>query len=412
MPETGGTAPNRIGATVLAARSSDRTSSRNSSKGKQGAKSMAPGSASRRLAIEAVMRINEDGAYANLVLAELLAKSELDSKDRGFVTELVYGSTRMRRACHYLADRFVIGSIDAEVRAALQIGAYQLAFLGTPPHAAVAATVGAVRGRGRSMVNAVLRKVAAEAYEYPSRGIELSYPDWLIEEMGGFLGPETTDVALKAMNRAAETSVREDGYIQDPASQMVVDVVAARPGELVVDICAAPGGKATGMASSGATVIACDRRRSRTRLISANADRLGSNLVIVVADGRQPAIRPGTVDKVLVDAPCSGFGSLRRRADARWRIEPEAPQRLADLQLELLRAGLDLLRPGGELIYSVCTLTRAEGPDVVRRVLAGRSDVEAGPLPADPWIIIDSVAVLIPGASDGMMLSRLVKVAG
>lgn len=367
------------------------------------------GSPSRRLAMDAVKRINEGGAYANLLLPDMLERSDLSSEDRRFVTELVYGSTRMRRACHYLADRFVIGDVDPEVRAALQIGSYQLAFLRTPPHAAVSATVGAVRGRGRSLVNAVLRKVADAEVEYPNLATELSYPDWLFGRLADFIGAEEAEAALRAMNQRAETSTRDDGYIQDPASQMVVDFMAAEPGDLVIDLCAAPGGKATGIAASGATVIASDRRRSRARLIASNLDRLGQAIPILVADGRHPALRTNSADKVLVDAPCSGLGSLRRRADARWRIEPEAAERLAELQVELLVAAYDLLKPGGELIYSVCTLDRTEGPDVVKKLTEARPDAEAGRLPGAPWRVIDSVAVLVPSDHDGMMLATIVK---
>ncbi len=367
----------------------------------------APGLASRRLAIEAVVRINTGGAYANLVLPEMLARSTLSEADRRFVTELVYGSTRMRRACRYLADRFLVGPVDDEVAAALQIGTYQLAFLGTPAHAAVDATVGAVRGRGRSVVNAVLRKVAEAPVTFPDRATELSYPEWLVDRMTAFLGAEATTEALTAMNRPAVTSVREDGYVQDIASQKIVDLVGVATGDIVVDLCAAPGGKATGLAALGAFVVAADRRLSRTRLVAANAERLDSPLGIVVADGRCPAVRPGSVDKVLVDAPCSGFGSLRRRADARWRIEPEAPERLAELQVQLVMAALELVRPGGEVIYSVCTLDEAEGPGVINQVLTARPDVSLGEHPGDPWIDKGSVAVLVPDDHDGMMFARL-----
>lgn len=359
--------------------------------------------------MDAVIRINEDGAYANLVLPDMIERSDLSDEDRRFVTELVYGSTRMRRACHYLADRFVIGEVDREVRAALQIGTYQLAFLRTPAHAAVSATVGAVRGRGRSLVNAVLRKVAEAPVNYPDLATELSYPDWLVERLEAAVGPEAAEQALRAMNQPARTNVRDDGYVQDPASQMVVQIVDPKSGEVIIDLCAAPGGKATGLAAAGATVIASDRRRSRARLIAANLERLDQQMPIVVADGRHPAIRPGSVDKVLVDAPCSGLGSLRRRADARWRIEPEAASRLAELQLDLMVAGYELLRPGGELIYSVCTLDRVEGPDVVAQFTAQRPDVVIGDLPGQPWQTMGPVAALLPAEHDGMMLARLSK---
>ncbi|MEM7271552.1 MAG: transcription antitermination factor NusB [Actinomycetota bacterium] len=367
------------------------------------------GVATRRLAIEALKRIASGGAYANLMLPELLARSELSGEDRRFVTQLVYGTTRMLRACDHLVDRFVLGDTDDQVRAALRIGAYQLAFLRTPPHAAVAATVGAVTGGGRKMVNAVLRRVAEAPVEYPDVATRLSYPDWLVASVTESLGADRAIAALEAMNQPAQTTVRDDGYVQDAASQRVVAAVEAGPGEMVVDLCAAPGGKATGLAATGATVIAGDRRASRVGLVVANVERLGSRVVPLVADGRRPPLADGSADRVLVDAPCSGFGSLRRRPDARWRIEPEAPARLAELQVELVLAGLRLLRPGGTLTYSVCTFGDTEGADVIAAVRRRRPEVTSLPVPDGPWIDEAGIGLLLPtdDGSDGMMLARL-----
>lgn len=354
-----------------------------------------------------MIRIESGGAYANLVLPEMLERSALSSADRHFVTELVYGTTRMRRACDHLVERFLLDEVEPQVRAALRLGAYQLAFLATPPHAALDATVGAVRGRGRSVVNAVLRRVAREPVLYPDVATELSYPDWIVERLTADLGPEPALAALRAMNTAVAPSVRDDGYIQDEASQLVAPAVGAEPGQLVVDLCAAPGGKATGLAGAGARVVAADIRPGRMGLVVANAKRLGLEVSALVGDGTHPPFRPGVADHVLVDAPCSGLGSLRRRADARWRIESDAPERLARLQVELVLAGLELLRPGGTLTYSVCTLTRAEGPEVVAAVLA-RSDAQALDPPASPWQpwADGPAAILAPIDNDGMTLAR------
>ncbi|MEZ5408735.1 MAG: transcription antitermination factor NusB [Acidimicrobiales bacterium] len=381
----------------------------------------ATGSASRRLAIEAMVRIDRGGAYANLLVPELLDRSELAPADRHFVTELVYGATRMRRACDHLVDRFLLDRVEPEVRAALRLGAYQLVFLGTPAHAALDATVGAVRGRGRSVVNAVLRRVAASLdaglVAWPDLATELSYPDWIVEQLtadfaasfGSERGPAWAVATLRAMNDPATTTVRADGYIQDEASQLVAPAVGAAPGELVIDLCAAPGGKATALAAAGARVVAADLRPGRVRLIRSNADRLGHHLGLAVADGTRPPFRPGGADHVLVDAPCSGLGSLRRRADARWRIEPGAPARLARLQTGLVLAALELVRPGGTVTYSVCTLTRVEGPDVVAAVLAAAGDrVEALAPPGGAWeTLADGVtATLLPADNDGMTMAR------
>ncbi len=365
-----------------------------------------PGVASRRLAIDALVRIESGGAYANLVLGPMLEASTLSAEDRRFVTELVYGTTRMKRACDHLVDRFLIGQADARVRATLRVGAYQLAFLGTPPHAAVAATVGAVDGKARGLVNAVLRRVAEAPVEYPDDTTALSYPDWLARDLEASLGPDRARAAMEAMNRPAPTVVREDGYVQDRASQFVVEAVGAEPGDLVVDLCAAPGGKATGIAASGATVVAGDRRRSRVGLVVANADRLDRPLLPIVADGRAAPLADGIADRVLVDAPCSGLGSLRRRPDARWRVEPEAPARLAELQAELLDEAARLVRPGGLVVYSVCTFGPTEGREVVEAA-AARNGLTVLPGPGEPWRDHDGMSVIEPDETDGMMLARL-----
>jgi 16S rRNA (cytosine967-C5)-methyltransferase len=384
---------------------SDRSAARRRG-GNDATPAPAAGSASRRLAVEALVRIETGGAYANLVLGPMLEKSDLDDGDRRFVTELVYGTTRMKRACDHLVDRFVLGETDDRVRAALRVGAYQLAFLGTPPHAAVAATVGAIDGKGRSVVNAVLRRVAEAPVTYPDEITELSYPDWLARELEASLGSDRARVAMAAMNRPAPTMVRADGYVQDRASQLVVEAVGAQAGELVVDLCAAPGGKATGLAATGATVVAGDRRRSRVGLIVDNAARLDHDLLPLVADGRAAPLPDAVADRVLVDAPCSGLGSLRRRPDARWRVEPEAPARLAELQAQLLDEAARLVRPGGLVVYSVCTFGPVEGREVVEGAVA-RHGLERLPGPGDPWRDHDGMSVIEPDDTDGMMLARL-----
>ena len=148
------------------------------------------------------------------------------------------------------------------------------------------------------------------------------------------------------MNRPAAVTMREDGYVQDLGSQWVAEAVGAGPGQRVLDVCAAPGGKATYLAGQGARVVAADARPSRVGLVSRNAQSLElgpDRLVVVAADGTAPPFRRGSFDKVLLDAPCSGLGALRRRPDARWRIEPDDVDHLAELQRRLLDRRL---RPG------------------------------------------------------------------
>ena len=347
------------------------------------------------------MRIDRDNAYANLVLPPMLDRSDLSERDRGFVTELVYGTTRMMRACDFLVNRFVLSKIEPQVRAALRIGAYQLHYLDTPPHAAVSATVGAVKGPGRKVVNAVLRRVAQSPVQWPDAATRLSYPAWIVDRLAADLGEHDAFVALEAMNEPATAEVRDDGYVQDTASRRIVESMAVAPGEVVVDLCAAPGGKSTGLAAAGAIVLAADLAPHRAALVAENVARLGSRVMPVVADGTASPIRPHSVDRVLIDAPCSGLGSLRRRPDARWRIDKEAPTRLAVLQVDLVRAGIGLLKPGGRLTYSVCTLTDEESSGVLAAIQA---DPDLG-VEADPA----GVRRLLPLASDGMCWFHLTK---
>lgn len=356
-------------------------------RGQQDHTRVAPRRNARAVAVEALLRI-EDGAYANLVLPHVLERADLSTPDRHFVTELVYGTTRMRRSCDWLVDRFLSRPPDDETRAVLRLGAYQLCFLQTPPHAAVSASVAVAPRRTRGLVNAVLRRVAAAGPPdpWPSEGIRLSYPDWIVDRLTSDLGSVAATGALERMNIAPRVTTRDDGYVQDQASQWVAAAVGAGPGEIVADLCAAPGGKTTALAGTGAAlVVGADVRPSRARLVATNAARLGTATVsVMVADGTTPAIRPGCVDRVLVDAPCSGLGVLRRRPDARWRVEQSDVDVLAALQQRLISAAIDLARPGGVVTYSVCTLTAAETVDLDAWLATSRPDLVAEPM-GPPW---------------------------
>lgn len=362
----------------------------------------------RRVAAEALGRI-DDGAYANVVLPPLLERSGLDRRDRAFATELVYGTTRMRRACDWLIDRLVDRPLEPAVRNALRLGVYQVAFLRTPPHASVSATVDVAPARARGLVNAVLRRLLREPPpRWPDPPTRLSYPDWVVRRLVADLGAGAAEAALEQMNVPPPVTEREDGYVQDPASQEVAAYVAAAPGHRVADLCSAPGGKATAMARAGpALVAACDVSPARAALVAANVDRFGlANVAVVVADGRRPPLAPGSLDRVLLDAPCSGLGVLRRRPDARWRVQPGDVDRLAALQRHLLDAGAGLLRPAGVLVYSVCTLTLAETADVDRWLAEAHPGLVPLPPPGPPWEPLGRGARLLPQAAgtDGMFV--------
>jgi len=344
------------------------------------------GDDARRLALEVLGRIERGGAYANLALRAALDRCDLDRRDRAFVTDLVYGTTRMRRACDHLIDRFLHDDIQPEVRTVLRLGAYQLHWAGVPPHAAVSATVAVAPRRVQGLCNAVLRRVADYQPTWPGPAVELSVPDWLIDRLVADLGLDDALAALAAMNRPAPAVVRDDGYYQDRASQLVADLTGEGlvPGGRVLDLCAAPGGKATALAAAGASVVAADLRPARLGLVAQNADRLGHAVALVAADGRPPPFRPGSFDRVLVDAPCSGLGVLRRRADARWRGGEADLADLALLQADLLAGAAALVRPGGQLVYSVCTVTEAETAGVDRRFRGAEPRAEPEPV-GRPW---------------------------
>jgi 16S rRNA (cytosine967-C5)-methyltransferase len=372
------------------------------------------GSAARRLALDALLAV-EGGGRANAVVPRLLADSRLAGRDRALVTELVYGTCRRRRSCDWLVDRYTRSRLDPEVRTALRLGAYQLGWTRIPAHAAVSATVAAVGGPGRSVVNAILRRVAAELdagpVAWPDAGTELSYPDWIVDRFVAELGPDAGRAALVVMNEPAALTTRPDGYAQDRASQLVAAHVDARPGERILDLCAAPGGKATAMAGAQpALVVAADISPARAALLAANSGRLGTeSIATVVADGTAPPWQMGSFDRVLVDAPCSGLGVLRRRPDARWRVQPGDIERLAGLQRRLLSAAIPLVRPGGVLVYSVCTLTREETTGIDRWLARTSPELVARPRPGAPWTARGRGALLLPQAAgtDGMFVLAL-----
>ena len=432
-----------------------------------------PGTAARAVALEALVRV-EAGAYSNLVLPNLLRSSRLSPRDRGLVTDLVYGTLRQQgRADHLIslaADR-PVATLDPPVRAALRLGAYQL-LSGVPAHAAVGATVGALTGpatRARPFVNAVLRRIARLGPSWPwptgddaaSVAVRTSHPRWIVELLSRDLGAALALATLEANNEVPAVTLRpnrlrtepaalaaelaaagatvEPGRLvprallvrgvgdpsllpavaegratpQDQASQAVAAAVAPQAGEDILDVAAAPGGKATAMAElMGDTgrVVAGDLRPGRAGRIALAAGRLGlASVHTVVADGTALPFPPGRFDRVLLDAPCSGLGVLRRRPEARWRLEPSDPVRLAELQRRLLTSAATAVRPGGLLVYSACTMTRLETSDLDPWAAEALPGWVALDPPGPPWRPLGRGSLLLPqdAGTDGMYLLRL-----
>jgi len=360
----------------------------------------------RAAAARLLARIQRQDAYANLVLAS----AELSAAQAPLITELVYGVTRMCRALDHLIDPYVAKTPDITTHNLLRVGAYQIHIMNTPVYAAVDQTVAAAPAHQRGFVNAVLRRVADTTPVWPSEAVRLSYPDWIVQCLESDLGTAQAHGALQQMNQPPPVTVREDGYVQDIASQWVADLVKVQPAERVLDMCAGPGGKATAIARCGnAEVVAAGSRPHRAALVADNARRTATPLVgIVAADGCHSPFLPASFDHVLIDAPGSGLGVLGRRADARWRISPTDVTALAKLQAELINAAFGLVRGGGTVVYSVCTMTAAETIAIDELVATQHPDACAIEVTDNRWRKRSRGAQLLPQDhnTDGMFVVR------
>jgi 16S rRNA (cytosine967-C5)-methyltransferase len=359
----------------------------------------------RQAAYQVVLRVFEDDAYADRVLRT--AAKDLDSRDRALAQRLAFGTVQRMRtldhAIHTLGKR-PVRKLDPPVRAALRLGAYQLGFTDVPVHAAVNETVELVRAarleRAVPFTNAVMRRVsegigpllAALPEDSPdAAGLKHSYPDWVAELWWQELGPDDALALMRAQNEPPERVVRvnrrKPGQIdgrpdpdlpdalhvervdeealhagliwpQSRGSQLAGVVVGSQEDERTLDLCAAPGGKATQLAGE---VVAVELHAGRARELEENCRLLGAdNVTVVNADARELAPELTGFDRVLVDAPCSGLGVLAARPDLRWRSRP-----LPELQTELLRVAAERVKPGGTIVYSVCTLNPEENEEIV-----------------------------------------------
>ncbi|MEB2312208.1 MAG: Sun protein [Sorangiineae bacterium] len=376
----------------------------------------------RMVAARVLERVVKDGAYAAAALdAELERHAQLDARERALATELVYGCLRTRRVLlEHVARHAPRGVKDAAVETHLVIAAYQLLILERiPPFAAVDAAVEAVRGlrgaRVAGFANAVLRRLAAEgAHLERASAIVESAPRWLFERLAGAVGDSEARALLGAGRdeqpptclRVSETvgspawlteaergrasplarlvtggdPRRREGYregafvVQEEGAQVVALALGARPGDRVLDACAGRGQKTllfSGRVGAAGVVWATDLYPSKLEVLAREAERLG------VAEPRTAAVDytlgtaevPGDFDRVLVDAPCTGVGTLRRRPEIALRLEPDAPARLGELAHQILRRAATRARAGGRVVFAVCSVLREESEEVVERVL-------------------------------------------
>jgi 16S rRNA (cytosine967-C5)-methyltransferase len=396
----------------------------------------------REVALEVIRRVTDEGAYSNRVLPAALGRSGLDERDRALATELAYGTIRhvpgLDDAIGARAAR-PVDRMTPGARAALRLGAYQVLHTRIPAHAAVGETVGIVVPRERGIVNAILRKLAKDPPAPPAgrddRAISLrtGMTPWAIAELRTLLPPEEVEPAAAGFGERAPLTLRvntcratvdevlstllmagvdarigpvhpecvlvrggdptgltgwNEGHVtvQDQASAFVVEVLAPEPGDRVLDACAAPGGKTAFLAcrvGEEGRVVAGDLRPERTALVGSLLQRLGQPAGLLAHDATRPAVR-GPFDRVLVDAPCTGIGSARRRPELLWRGRRDELSRLARLQVAMAAAGAELLRPGGRLVYSVCTFPRAETDAACDAILRHRPDLTPVTTPGPP----------------------------
>ena len=392
----------------------------------------------RSLALGVIRRVLEGGAYSNLALASALEESSLSDRDRRLAADLAYGVLRRKLTLDAEIERAATrstDSIDPPAAALVRLGTYQIRFTRIPDHAAVSETVALAGPRHRSFVNAVLRRIAVEE---PLRvtgdddiavSIRTGLAVWAVAELRRVLPEKEVETAAAALASPADLSLRtntcrvsadrlertlrEAGHVvrraahhpdvihvaaavpsklpgfgrgwfavQDEASALVGSAAGVSVGDRVLDACAGPGGKATHfacLAGPDGTVVAADRSARRAALVEQAGRRLGFRLRVVVQDSARPGLEGG-YDAVIVDAPCSGIGAARRRPELLWRSDPEQLQEVSALQRAIMRGVADMVRPGGSLLYAVCTFPDEETEGAARAFLSGRRDFEPAPV--------------------------------
>ena len=414
---------------------------------------------SRELALQILYQVNEEGAYANLALDKALFPCTwLDPRDRGFITEIVYGSVKNSGKLDYVLNQFAstkVNKMDKWTRNLLRLSLYQILFLDkVPDSAAVNEAVKLAKHYGHvdKFVNAVLRNIlrGMDGIQWPDKAkdpvqylmVQYSFPQWMVERFIRQYGLEdaerlcdwynqpaamwirtntlkTTRAELKQILEKEGLTVSESRHtpeglkienavnlhklksfqqglftVQDESSMLVALAAEPAPGQRVLDVCSAPGGKTTHMAQlmkNKGTIYACDIHKHRLDLIAENCKRLGiSNVELVQQDGTKLTKRwQEPFDVVLCDVPCSGLGVLGRRADARWAKESEDIAGLCKIQKKILEEAAQLVVPGGTLIYSTCTIAPEENQEMVKAFISEHPEYELDETLTDCWLDVD-----------------------
>jgi 16S rRNA (cytosine967-C5)-methyltransferase len=368
---------------------------------------MKQGVESRVVAVELLRRVLEDGAYSNIVVRT--ATRDLERRDALFVQRLLYTTIRYLDRIDRTIDAKVSRSIDDDVRAVLRVGVAEILFTDADAYAAVDSAVEAVRvggsPRASGFVNGVLRNIVREGEPpLPSgpegEALRLGVPLWLHDDLVRTYGAETANSFLETSNQPTRVGVRrrrgeapgapivgiDDAYliddvilhhasiassdlvVSDPSSTAVAAALDPQPGDRVLDLAAAPGGKTLhlwDLIGGEGLVVAMDRHSGRVATARRRLVGQGADVRWLLGDATAPPFQPHSFDRILLDAPCTGLGTLRRRPEIRHRLHPDSAAELGRDQRRMLEAATTLLRPGGRLVYSVCTVTPEETVDVV-----------------------------------------------
>jgi 16S rRNA (cytosine967-C5)-methyltransferase len=406
--------------------------------GRRGLRRQEP-TAARICAFRVLERTFGEDAYADHAFRAEAQRAGLDARDRAFAQRLAYGAIQNRRTLDYVIRALSTrapGAIDPPLLNALRLGVYQVTLLdGVPDHAAVGQTVELAKQHGHGghrLVNAVMRRATREAGDLIAQltdntpaeaAVRHSHPEWVVRIWWDMVGPEETIALLERDNSPAESAVRanellvtagevaveladegveshpadglpeglvldgqfdshgsklfREGAImpQSRASMMVARAVAPKPGERVLDLCAAPGAKNTHLAAllgNDGEIVAVEKHGGRAKALTENCERLGATCVTVrEADAFDV---DGDFDRVLLDPPCSDLGTLQSRPDVRWKKDEEAVSRLASEQERLLDVAADRVKPGGTLVYSTCTISPDENERQIDRFLDRRGE--------------------------------------
>ncbi|MGX4296009.1 16S rRNA (cytosine(967)-C(5))-methyltransferase RsmB [Bacillus sp. JK62] len=439
----------------------------------------------RELALEALEKLEQNQAYSNLLLTSVIKTNTLSDQDRGLLTELVYGTLQNKIALDYMLKPFIRkpNKVKPWVIQLLRLSAYQMEYLEKiPDRAAIHEAVEIAKKRGHkgiaSFVNGILRSLQREGapsfaeIEDPVLRLstETSHPEWLVKEWVEAYGFEAAEkicrihlippkqtlrvnhiksdreTVLNEMENAgleaeagdlspdaikllkgsiANTTFFQNGRvsIQDESSMLVARALDPKPGETVLDACAAPGGKSAHIAElmeNEGSLTSLDLHRHKVKLIKEGAERLGLTIIDAqTMDARKAGEAFGAerFDRILVDAPCSGFGVIRRKPDMKYTKTPEDSRRLSEIQLGILREIAPLVKKGGTLVYSTCTMDRTENEEVMHAFIQEHPEFEPDlslekrlPEKARPFVQDGSLQILPHYfGTDGFFISSMRK---